>query len=411
MSMSTLGNVRSLLATRMMAWANTHPERFDDLFAVAMGLATMVGYLTVPLSGSERSADVGGALIVVGQTIAFAFRRRRPLTSAAAVILLTATFWVSDYASGFDAFSLLALYAATAHGGADRVRVWRVVGSLLAVVTAIAIAGVVVASEDLPAAAVIGIAVIHLTAAIVGEVVFDRRMRLVSLEQRAERAEAERELLGRQAVLDERTRIARDLHDIVAHGMSVMVVQAGAAERIVATDPDAAVAALGHIQRAGREALAEMRRMLDVLRDGQPRSPDLTPQPGLDDIEQVVRHCTEAGIATELRVDGEPPAASVGQEMTAYRIVQEALTNTIKHAGRPTSALVKVRYRTDHIAVEVLDDGEGTTDSAVANTTGHGFVGMRERVDLYGGSLAYGPRPGGGFRVAATVPLNAIAAS
>ncbi|MEJ7801034.1 MAG: sensor histidine kinase [Ilumatobacter sp.] len=282
---------------------------------------------------------------------------------------------------------------------------YREVGELPAV-TAIAIAGVIVASEDLPAAAVIGIAVIHLTAAIVGETVFERRMRLVELEQRAERAEAERGLLARQAVLDERTRIARDLHDVVAHGMSVMVVQAGAAERVVATDPDGAVRALGHIQNAGREALAEMRRMLDVLRDGDPPSLDLTPQPGLDNIAHIVRHCNDSGIATDLQVDGEPPSASVGQEMTAYRIVQEALTNTIKHAGRPTRALVKVRYRPHHITVEVLDDGNGTTAETLATSTGHGLVGMRERVDLYGGTLAFGPRPGGGFRVAATVPLQ-----
>ncbi len=309
--MSTVRSVNSLLAPRLTGWVNTHPGGFDALFAATVGAATTVGYLTAPLSGSERPADLLGAAIIVGQTIAFAFRRRVPLASAMAVILLTVTFWVADYPSGFDAFSLLALFAATAHGGPDRVRVWRVVGAALAMMTAIAIAGVIVASEDLPAAAVIGIAVIHLTAAIVGETVFERRMRPVELEQRAERAEAERGLLARQAVLDERTRIARDLHDVVAHGMSVMVVQAGAAERVVATDPDGAVRALGHIQNAGREALAEMRRMLDVLRDGDPPSLDLTPQPGLDNIAHVVRHCNDSGIATDLQVDGEPPSASV----------------------------------------------------------------------------------------------------
>ena len=183
-------------------------------------------------------------------------------------------------------------------------------------------------------------------------------------------------------------------------------MQAGAAERIVATDPDGAAKALGHIQQAGREALAEMRRMLDVLRDAQPRSSELAPQPTLDDLEQVVRHCTDSGITTELSIDGEPPDRSVGQEMAAYRIVQEALTNTIKHAGRPASAMVKVRYRPEHIAIEVVDDGQGATSERLGSTTGHGFVGMRERVDLYGGTLAYGPRPGGGFRVAATVPLD-----
>lgn len=404
--MSKVSPVNRSLAPTLTRWAAARPFAADVMFAALVGLLTLFGFLSATVEGSERSADVFGVVIIVGQTVSFVFRRRAALLSASGVVLFTVIFWVADYATSFDAISVLALYAATAHGGSDRTRVWRVVGAIVAVMTGIAVAGVIVDSEDLPAAAVVGIAALHLTAAIVGEVVFDRRLRVSELEQRAIRAEAEHNLLARQAVLDERAHIARDLHDVVAHGMSVMVVQAGAAERIVATDPEGAAKALGHIQQAGREALAEMRRMLDVLRDEQPRNSELAPQPTLDDLQQVVRHCTDSGITTELNVDGEPPIRSAGQEMAAYRIVQEALTNTIKHAGGPANAMARVQYQPEHIAVEVLDDGRGTTVAHLERATGHGFVGMQERVDLYGGTLTYGPRPGGGFRVAATVPFD-----
>ena len=287
-----------------------------------------------------------------------------------------------------------------------RDRVWRIVGSVVIGVSVIAVAGVLSPSEDLPAAAVVGIAALHITAAIAGEIVYERRKRVRELEHRAVRAEAERELLARQAVLDERARIARDLHDVVAHGMSVMVVQAGAAERLVRSNPDDAAEALGHIQQAGREALSDMRRMLDVLRSESNGDRVLAPQPTMDDLAQVVQHCNDSGIPTELIVDGERSTRSAGQEMAAYRIVQEALTNVIKHAGRSARAVVRVQYRPEHIHIEVTDDGAGTTEGELATTAGHGLVGMRERVDRYDGTLRFGPRPGGGCRVAATVPFD-----
>jgi signal transduction histidine kinase len=280
------------------------------------------------------------------------------------------------------------------------------VGAVVAGITVVAVAGVVSPEEDLPAAAVIGIAAIHLTAAIAGEVVHGRRLRLVELEQRAARAEAERNLLAREAIRDERARIARDLHDVVAHGMSVMVVQAGAAERIVTVDPDGARRALGHIQHAGREALSEMRRMLDLLRDDHPSALDLAPQPTVNDLHDVVRQCTDSGIPTQLMIMGEPTSRSVGQEMAAYRIAQEALTNVIKHAGLHAHAMVRVQYRPDDIRLEVTDDGVGASSHDINAATGHGLVGMRERVELYGGDFRVGPRPGGGFRVAATIPFD-----
>lgn len=397
--------MRELFA-RLGRRAADHPFQTDVAIALLVGVATVVGHLTADVDGSERPGDVFALLLIAGQTAPFAFRRRAPLASLVGVTFFVAAFWVSDYATNFDAFSLLSVYAATAHGGPDRTRVWRVVGIVVAAMSVIAVLGVLAPSEDLPPAAVFGIAALHITAAIVGEVVHERRQRVAELEQRAVRAEAERELLARQAVLDERARIARDLHDMVAHGMSVMVVQAAAAERVVDRDPDAARQALGHIQFAGREALTEMRRMLDVLRDGASGNRDLAPQPTLHDLHQIAQQCTNSGVPTEVVVEGESSGRAAGQEMAAYRIVQEALTNVIKHAGRPAHAMVKVEYLPDAIRVEVNDDGSGATELHLGDVPGHGFVGMRERVELYDGTLRYGPRPGGGFRVAATIPLG-----
>lgn len=388
-------------------WSAVHPLTTDVGLALLVGAATTLGYFTADVIGSERDHDLLGLAIIVVQTAAYAARRVAPLRSFVVVIAATLAFWVSDYATNFDAFSLLATYAVVAHGGAGRRRVWTVAGGGVVVLTFVAMLGVLVPTEDLPALAVFGIAVIHLTAAVIGEVVQSRRVRLAELEGRALRAEAERELLARQAVLDERSRIARDLHDVVAHGMSVMVVQAGAAERLVATCPDRAAESLRTIQQTGREALAEMRRLLGVLRDEHDRAAALTPQPGLDDLGPVVQRCNDAGVTTRLEVRGERPAPrAVGPEMAGYRVVQEALTNVIKHAGRPVQALVKITWSPDHLRLEVDDDGDGSTHRQVERSTGHGLVGMRERVELYGGTLHTGPRPGGGFRVSAVIPFD-----
>lgn len=389
---------------RSLQWSLSHQFAVDVAFAAVLGAFEVLGYVSADRVGSERPQDWIGALLLIAQTVAFAFRRTRPLPSMLAVVAGTVAFWVADYPTNFDAFSLLAIYAATAHSGADRRRVWLVVGGIVGLLTAIALAGVLSPSEDLPALAVLGIAAIHLTAAVAGEVVQDRRRRVRELEQRAVRAEAERELLTRQAVLDERARIARDLHDVVAHAMSVMVVQAGAARRVVDTRPDQAADALGHIQTTGREALTEMRRMVGVLRDDAPV--ELTPQPSMDDLQSIVQHCVAAGVPTSLTVVGDRPARAAGAEIAGYRVVQEALTNVIKHAGRPVQAAVKVTYTPGQMRLEVTDDGLGATTRDVERATGHGLIGMRERVELYCGSLRVGPRPGGGFRVAATIPLE-----
>ncbi len=222
-----------------------------------------------------------------------------------------------------------------------------------------------------------------------------------ALRERAERAERERETSARVAVAEERARIARELHDVVAHSVSVMVLQAGAVRRLLRDDQAREREALGTVERTGREALAEMRRLLGVLRADNEQA-ELAPQPGLSELATLVARTEAAGLPVALEVEGEPPGAlPLGVDLSAYRIVQEALTNTLKHAG-PARAQVAIRYHPDAVELEISDDGRGPS---AANGDGHGLVGMRERATLYGGELSAGAGDGGGFVVRARLPI------
>jgi signal transduction histidine kinase len=230
-----------------------------------------------------------------------------------------------------------------------------------------------------------------------------RRDLVEQLTARAQQAERSRELASDLAVADERTRIARELHDVIAHTVSVVVVQAGAGRRVAAKDPAGAGAALASIESIGREALADLRRMVGVLRDEAPGE-DLTPQPTLADVPDLVERLATAGLPVAVRFDGHPRSLSSGIEVTAYRIVQEALTNVLRHAGSVRSVEVVISYAEDAVIVSVTDDGRGPATEGVP---GSGLVGMQERVGLYDGALTVGGRPGGGYRVRATLPVDA----
>lgn len=270
--------------------------------------------------------------------------------------------------------------------------------------TAIVAAGICLACVEAQANIVIWMAngVFTVIPFAIGSVVRTRRAYVASLEQRAVEAETTRELTARDAVLAERQRIARELHDVVAHHISVMSVMAAAARRTLRTKPDVADEALGTIEETGRSTLREMRRLLDVLRDDKDSSLPTTPQPGLPGLQALVHQVGEAGLIVRLQVEGEPMPLDSGVDLTLFRIVQEALTNTLKHAG-PTSADVVLRYGPSDVEVTVSDNGRGP---AGTNIGGHGLVGMRERVGLYSGSLYTGPGPSGGFTVRATVPFD-----
>jgi signal transduction histidine kinase len=218
--------------------------------------------------------------------------------------------------------------------------------------------------------------------------------------ERALRAEHEREERARAAVAEERARIARELHDVVGHSVSVMTVQTSGVRRLLRPDQVREREALLVVERTGREALAEMRRMVGVLRRPE-EAPALAPQPSLEHVDRLVAQAREAGLPVELRVEGEAVELPAGVDLTAYRLVQEGLTNALKHA-RATRAEVRVNYGDGQIEVMVSDDGRGVGNG---DGGGHGLVGMRERVSVYGGELDAGPQPGGGYRLRARLPL------
>jgi signal transduction histidine kinase len=237
----------------------------------------------------------------------------------------------------------------------------------------------------------------------VGRIVRERSARERAYREHAERVDAERDQHAVTAVWGERARIARELHDVIAHSVSVMVLQAGGARMVMSAEPERAEVSLRSVERAGRDALAEMRRLLGVLGSGEdPQS--LAPQPGLRDLEDLIARTRSAGLLTDLRVDGEPITVSAALDLCAYRIVQEALTNAIKHAA-PSHAEVHLRWGRDALELEVRDDGRGSGD-VDGGSGGHGIAGMRERAALYGGTLDAGPRPGRGFTVRAHLPLS-----
>jgi signal transduction histidine kinase len=223
------------------------------------------------------------------------------------------------------------------------------------------------------------------------------------LRERVAAAEQERTAAAERAAAEERSRIARELHDVVAHSVSVMVVQASGVRRLLRPEQEREREALLSVEHIGREALAEMRRMLGVMRGGDEKVPALAPQPGLRHLDRLIAQVEEAGLPVTLRVEGDRPELPAGIDLSAYRIVQEGLTNTLKHAPGAHAEVV-VRYGENGVEVEVSDDGVGANGSRPDG--GHGLVGMRERVALYGGSLDAGPRDGGGFVLRAQLPVE-----
>jgi signal transduction histidine kinase len=221
----------------------------------------------------------------------------------------------------------------------------------------------------------------------------------LELRDRAERLELAREAETERATAAERTRIAREIHDIVAHNVSVMVLQARGGRRALRHHPDDAREAFSSIESAGGQALTEMRRMLGILRSDQ--EPSLAPRPSLDQLDALLGQVRSAGLTVDLAIEGDPRKLQAGLDLAAYRVVQEALTNTLKHAG-PAHAHVVVRYSANDIELEICDDGQGAT----ANGSGSGLIGMKERVSLYGGVLESGNRPDGGYSVRARLPLE-----
>jgi signal transduction histidine kinase len=354
--------------------------------------------LAVPTVGGLVADDthVTQPWWLVGPLAAFtalplAVRRYRPL----AVFAVTLGALVALNSSGVETFApgiAVAVYTLAAHCERRTALRAGLVGLALYVPASLYASG----SSVVPS-------VVFLTAAwILGDNLRTRRAYLRELEEKTERLEREREENERRAAAEEQARIARELHDVIAHNVSVMVVQAAGGREVFETNPARAHEALASIEATGREALTELRRLLGVARAQEGGSASLAPQPGLERLGTLVEQVRAAGLIVDVRVEGEQRELPAGVDLSAYRVVQEALTNTLRHAFAQRASVV-VRYGERELDVEVLDDGAGPPRTS---RDGRGLVGMQERVGLFGGELRIGARPEGGFRVWARFPLG-----
>jgi signal transduction histidine kinase len=382
----------------------------DTVLAVAV-----TAFVVVTEVGERRNHEhipTAGVLLLLLLAPALAMRRRFPGTGLVLVLAMQIGLSATRTAPGANVpAELIAPYSVAAYAS-RRVR--------MAVGVVAAAALVVVALPWLPIGdvrgGILGFIIGGAGAWLIGALVRARRDSADRLAERAARLERDRELLTRQAIAEERLRIARELHDVVAHNLSVVVVQAQALQPAVTRDPELARGLAVSIEDVGREALEEMRHLLGVLRgsgDGpESQVETLGPQPGLDRLAALAEQVRQAGLAVTVTVSGQPHPLPAAVALSAYRIVQEALTNVLKHAG-PASTTVLVEYRDADLVLTISDDGRGAAaalDRSTLPSFGHGLVGMRERVALFGGELSAGPRPGGGYQVRARIPLHTEAA-
>ena len=370
------------------------PPVLDAALACALAAVAEVEAWVV-LDHGARWLMVPAALL---GTLPLAWRRRTPLATMLVVIgsLVLVTLAGVDLEEPMAPFVgvVIAMYSVAAHASRRR--------GLLGLGVGLVGAGISVTVDKGVSFADYAFAAIVATAPwLAGQALRGRRLEAAELASRAARLEREREEQARLAVAEERARIARELHDVVAHSVSVMTVQAGAVRRLLTPEQERERETLLGVERTGREALNEMRRLLGMLRVTDEEQA-LAPQPSLRDLDMLVEQVREAGLPVELQVEGEPVDLPPGLDLSAYRIVQEALTNALKHAG-PARAAVVVRYGPEDLQLEIADDGRG---GANATGSGAGLVGMRERAALVGGRLEAGRQNGGGYFVRARLPLS-----
>ena len=387
------------------------PRVIDAGVAVVLLGSIVASFGTVPMAG-QRPVDVWAWLLAVLLSAPYAVHRRVPWVALAATLGALVAYSLLHYAPypGLPVFALL--FGITLHG-TRRDSLVALVATATAFLVALVAQPTDVAQAQDWTATLLATAVAWLA----GDNLRQRRARWASLQERTRMLEREREDRDRAAVAAERLRIARELHDVVAHSMSVIAVQAGVGRHVIDTDVGAASDALGVIETTSRGALTEMRRMLGVLRQGD-EAAALHPMPGLADIPTLVAETRRAGLGVTLDSSGRAGGLPAGVDLTAYRVVQEALTNVLKHGG--PVAHVRVACSEHRVELEVTDDGRspvpvgsgaspaprgsrGSRGSPGAEG-GQGLLGMRERVALYGGGVEAGPRPGGGFRVRAWLP-------
>ena len=387
--------------SRLRPWVLRHGlDLLIVVIAVETAVATAISDATTHPDGPAHWLTVLG---VTGAVLALLARRRFPFAAPAALWVTCSVISLVDgqvIAAQAGVF-VAGMGAAVLLGNQRSLR-------LSHIGLAIVLSGAVVvvlndggASRD----EILTIPLIFGIGWLFGYALRERTQRTEAAEERASRAEREREIAARVAIAEERSRIARELHDVVAHSMSVIVLQVGAVRHRM-TDASARERdVLENVEAMGRAALSEMRRLLGAMRD-EGDEVELTPSPGLAELDHLVDDVTAAGLAVEVRAVGEPVPLPPGLDLSAYRIVQEALTNSLKHSGA-AHVTVTLEYDPSDLRIDVRDDGRGTpTASADGARNGYGLAGIRERVKIYGGEMSAGPAPGGGFLLRARLPFD-----
>ena len=393
-----LGLMRPRVGSRYGPFVTWRAVVVDVVVAfAAFGLSAAVLAGSDPVAAELREPDAFAYVLLAVYSLTPILRRRVPVIAVAGGLVAGLVYAAAQYPVALTPVVLLSIYTAASVLPQRRARL------LLAGSVFLGIVGTTVG----PGPTDPGVPALIVSAWLLGTYIGSRRRYTAELEAKNQLLEVARQELADRAVTEERLRIARELHDVVAHTMSVVAVQAGTGRMVADDDPAAARQALATIETTSRSALSEMRRMLGMLRSSDGGGPGaLTPAPGLGDLDALVADVVRSGVTVEVRVEGAHGPVPAGVDLAAYRIVQEALTNVIKHAGR-VRATVVVRYSGDAVAVEV-DNAAPVHDDArpARSTVGHGLVGMRERVAMYHGDLHAARCPTGGFHVAARLPFG-----
>ena len=377
------------------AWVRRHPRLVDGVLAVVLAFS---GLATVFARGDIRASPLQIAI-----AIPVVFRRQYPVGAFAASLVVGGLQVLLGFRPNTGDLAIVVLLYTLAAYCPRRVSRNGLILCLLG--SAVAMIRWEPTPFDLPSWIMVGSIIFGGPAVIawaLGDSMRTRRAYYAALEDRAARLERERDAQAQIAAAAERARIARELHDVIAHNVSVMVVQADGASYALDRSPERARRALSAISSTGRQALDEMRQMLGVLRSADERS-GVAPIPGIGQLDELLDQTRASGLAVSFSVQGVPSPLPSGVALAAYRTVQESLTNVRKHGGPAARAQVLLRYCEDALVLTISDDGRGA--AALSDGAGHGLIGMRERVAVYGGTLEAGPRPGGGYRVTARLPL------
>lgn len=377
-------------------WAAGHPRALD------VAVACTVQVLALPATLHVARSQPWAWAFDVALVLPLVWRRRAPVAVFATQAAVALVQWVVGVPLGADIALLVSLYT-IAITQPRRVAV----GAIAVLETGVVLAAVRFAPAGDVVGSMVFLSGLVVAAYFLGTSVRNRRAYLGALVDRAARAERERDQQARLSATAERTRLARELHDIVAHSLTVVVTLAEAAAVAAESDPPAARDAMAQVATTGRAALAEMRRLLGVLRDETDGDAGLAPAPGLDGLDALVAGARAAGFPVRLTVGGRPQPLPTAMDATAHRVVQESLTNVLKHAVEPSAVEVLVRWGERDLVLQVSDDGRSPV---ATGEPGHGLVGMRERLAIFGGELSAGPATSGGWRVRAALPLPGEAA-